>query len=172
MYISKRKEKQDEGKLFTEVYMYFYLTVNSSIAVSELNSIAKRSIRTFQRYVKDLEEAGCAEPIYFYKKWAPAFYMFNPKEQPNSWDVMPQQTKKVSSSNQHIIKLNRILRAIDYYSTSLWDYFYEEERDAIKVLNYEDYKKHIDPSISQKTFERDIKLIKTVCKLYINQLED
>ena len=170
MYISTRKEKQDEGKLFLELYMYNYLTSNPSISVFELNKIAKRSVRTYQRYAKELESAGCSH-VFFDKTVVPAFYGKQPEKR-GYGDLLPPATDISNTSDQHIIKLNRLFKALDYYSTPLWNYYYEEDEDALKVITYHDYKMHICSSISQKTYERDIKMLKAVIKLYVSQLDE
>ena len=203
MKIENRKKKIQSDKIVKELIMYLALLSSGKVYQSELNiSTAEfeydhnntvidpeikspTSLRSFQRYAKDLEEAGAVPSLELERdpEEEDAFYSVEKyktkQSNPNNYhskyplsfvvkkeDVAGSFAKylkdyqdfNVNHSKTHIARLARICKLANGICRNIEKKNIETDKEAKEFLeNY--YRNNIDSNYSSKTFQRDVDVV-------------
>lgn len=204
MKIENRKRKIQSDKIVKELIMYLALLSSGKVYQSELNiSTAEfddeqdhtnavpeiefpTSLRSFQRYAKDLEEAGAVPPLEIERdpEEEDAFYSVEKYETkqtntnnyqskyPWSFVVKKEDIKqsfadkylkdyqdfKIDHSEAHIARLARICKLANGVCRSLEKRKIKTDKEAKEFLeNY--YRNNINSDYNSKTFQRDVDVL-------------
>ena len=204
MKIKNRKRKIQSDKLVKELIMYLALLSSGKVYQSELNiSTAEfeydhnntvidpeikspTSLRSFQRYAKDLEEAGAVpslelerdpeeeDAFYSVEKYEtkqkntnnyqskyPWSFVIKKEDIKNSFAdkyLKDYQDFNVNHSEAHIARLARICKLANSICRSSEKENIETNKEAKEFLE-EYYRNNIDSDYNQKTFQRDVDVV-------------
>lgn len=204
MKIKNRKRKIQSDKIVKELIMYLVLLSSGKVYQSELNiSTAKfeydhvntnndpetkssTSLRSFQRYAKDLEEAGAVPPLelkrdpeeedafYSVEKYETKQASTNTYQLKHPWSFVVKkediensfadkylkdyQDFNTNHSEAHIARLARICKLANGICRSSEKENIETNKEAKELLeNY--YRNNIDSNYNSKTFQRDVDVV-------------
>lgn len=204
MKIENRKKKIQSDKIVKELIMYLALLSSGKVYQSELNIDTSEmedelnntntnpeiesptSLRTFQRYVKDLEKAGALPPLELKRdtKEGDAFYSVEKyktkRTSTNTYQSKHQysfvvkkediessfadkyledyQDFNVNHSEAHIARLARICKLANGICRSLEKENIETNKEAREFIE-DYYRNNIDNNYNSKTFQRDVDVL-------------
>ena len=203
MKIGNRKRKIQSDKIVKELIMYLDLLSSGKVYQSELNLStfemeddfnstnteieSPTSLRTFQRYAKDLEEAGAVprlelrrdpdegdNPFYNVEKYKTEQASRNYKSSNQSYSFVVKkedlkqsfadvylkdyQNFNINHSEAHIARLARICKLANGVCRSLEKRKIKTDKEAKEFLeNY--YRNNISSDYNSKTFQRDVDVL-------------
>ena len=204
MKIENRKKKIQSDKIVKELIMYLALLSSGKVYQSELNisttefeydldhtdidpeTKSPTSLRSFQRYAKDLEEAGAVpslelerdpeeeDAFYSVEKYEtkqkntnnyqskyPWSFVIKKEDIKNSFAdkyLKDYQDFNVNHSEAHIARLARICKLANGICRSLEKENIETNKEAREFIE-DYYRNNIDNNYNSKTFQRDVDVL-------------
>ncbi len=204
MKVENRKRKIQSEKIVKELIMYLALLSSGKVYQSELNistaefeydgdhtntdpeTKSSTSLRSFQRYAKDLEEAGSIpslelkrdpeeeDAFYSVEKYETKQTSTNTYQSKHPWSFVVKrediensfadkylkdyQDFNVNHSETHIARLARICKLANGICRSLEKENIETNKEAREFIE-DYYRNNIDNNYNSKTFQRDVDVL-------------